>query len=667
MIDLYESLRGEIERAVRESVSPPPDVVPIEFPPDPELGDLATPVALSLARSLRKAPRAIAEELRERIERLPSVASAEVAGPGFVNVRIDRSAAVERLLAESDTAPASATSEKVIVEHTNINPNKAAHIGHLRNAVLGDTLVRLLSALGRTVEVQNYIDDTGVQVADVVVALLEMERLDEEGVAKLLERADARLADGGHGVDHDLWDLYASVTRWFEEDDTRLEHRARVLHELERGEGLAARVGRAVAAAVVACHLRTMERLGIRYDVLPKESDILSHSFWDAAFERLRDASAVTYKESGKTAGCWVMSLPHDEEGASAEEYEKIIVRSDGTVTYVGKDIAYQLWKFGLLGADFSFRPFAPFAYADGSRPMETAPPGSAPVTSPGFGRGRRVFNVIDTRQSYLQRVVREGLVRLGHVDEAQRSIHFSYEMVALSPETALQLRPDLRLTDEERRRPWLDMSGRRGLGVKADDLIDRLESEALREVEGRNPDLAREERETLAREIATGALRYYMLRFARTTVVAFDIDAALAFEGETGPYCQYASVRVARIVDKLAAALGSTRESLVERVRGARFDDIPAELASDHWRLVHLAARLPEVARQAVETLELATLARFAFELAQAINGFYHKYPVLQEPVEAVRDARLAVLLAADRALREGLSLLGVPLPRRM
>lgn len=669
MTDLFARVRDEIDRVVRSVVDTPPDTVPVETPPDPEFGDLATPVALGLAKTLRRKPREIAEQLAVALRGIEGVAAVEVAGPGFVNVHLDRDAALGGLL-DPAAAPArgaepadagAKTGVKTIVEHTNINPNKAAHIGHLRNAVLGDTLVRSMRQLGRRVEVQNYIDDTGVQVADVVVALVELAGLDERGVADLIDEAAAQPPP----LDHRLWDLYARVTAWYEEDDSRLERRQEVLHALESGEGPAARIGARVAGHVVARHLRTMARIGVDYDLLPKESDILAHRFWDSAFERLRDSGAVHRVEEGKNAGCWVMRLPHEEDGDSDQEYEKVIVRSNGVVTYVGKDIAYQLWKFGLLGADFEYRrfPLAP----EGAEVVETAPPGAGSAGLTGYGAGGEVYNVIDVRQSYLQRVVKQGLASLGYTEQAERSIHFSYEMVALSPRTALEIRPDLDLSDEERRRPYLDMSGRRGLGVKADDLLDRLEAKAADEVRARQQDLAEEDQLAIARQLAVGALRYYMLRYTKNKVVAFDVDDALAFEGETGPYCQYAAVRVRRIIDKLSGRFGGTPEAWREQAREAKFDSIPGEVALEHWRLVQKAAALAPTTRAAVETLELATLAKYAFELAQEINAFYHKHSVLNEPDRQVRLARLGVLLAAERSLLAVLDLMGVPVPDRM
>lgn len=665
MLDPFLLAKEAIERAIRGAIDVPLERVPLEFPPDPALGDIATPLALQLARVLKRPPRAIAEQLAQALAGLDAIAQVDVAGPGYVNIRIDRSSVVRQMLAASGAA--SPRPGKTIVEHTNINPNKAAHIGHIRNAVLGDTLVRCLRAQGHLVEVQNYIDDTGVQVADAVIALTELAGLDLDGVKALYARSQQRVAEGGHGFDHDLWDLYARVTAWYEADKSRLERRAEVLAALEHGGGPLAELGSFVAHQVVRCHLRTMNRLGIHYDLLPKESDILAHRFWQQAFARLKASGAISLSQEGKTAGCWIMNLPHAEEDEGGQEYEKVIVRSNGVVTYVGKDIAYQLWKFGLLGSDFDYQPVDDFHYDDDHPLFVTVPPGQGRPCNESFGHGTTVYNVIDVRQAYLQRVVKQGLERLGHGDEAARSIHFSYEMVALSPETALQVRPDLQLSAEDRARPYLDMSGRRGLGVKADDLIDLLLAKARGEVDARQADCSPAQRQAIAQEIAIGALRYYMLRFGRNKVVAFDIDAALAFEGETGPYAQYALVRIARIVDKLAERSGLSVAQVRARAATASFDALAGADEIDHWSLVHQAARLAESVRQSVENLEFAILAKYAFELAQAINGFYHRFPVIKEESEPVRWARVAVLLVAERALDEALGLMGVPVPERM
>jgi arginyl-tRNA synthetase len=470
----------------------------VEVPPRRELGDLAFPAPLHLARELKKPPRAIAQELLAGLQAPPYVRAWQLAGAGYLNVFFARAAAASRLLAspplpQPDPADP-AHREKVIVEHTNINPNKAAHIGHLRNAVLGDVLVATLRALGHPVEVQNYIDDTGVQVADVVVGFLD-----------LRGRTLAEVAAIPEPFDHHCWDLYSEVGRWYEGDPERQKLRRETLHQLERGEGPRAEMGRLVGRRVLARHLATMARLGIGYDLLTHESDILALDFFHQAFDRLKASGAVRLEEAGKNAGCWVMPLAHAEEFAGLEEPDKVIVRSDGTVTYVGKDIAYQLWKFGLLGRDFQYRRWQE---QEGRR---EAGPGSKALWQtcstggvaehPPFGGADRVVNVIDIRQSYLQKIVRAGLEALGHGEQAERSVHFAYEMVALSPATARALGVAVEEGDEGKA---LEMSGRKGIGVKADDLMDQLVAKAREEIAQRNRELAGDELDALARAIAT-------------------------------------------------------------------------------------------------------------------------------------------------------------------
>ncbi|MGB9605160.1 MAG: arginine--tRNA ligase, partial [Bryobacteraceae bacterium] len=513
--------------------------VNFEQPKQPEFGELALPAAFQLARQLRRSPRAIAEEIVREIGPLEGVASLEVAGGGYINLRFDRGRYARALLEGVPPEAARAHEGKIIVEHTNINPNKAAHIGHLRNAVLGDTFVRILRARGRQVEVQNYIDNTGVQVADVVVGFQRL-------LGKTPEDVAAMAADPAQRFDYFCWDLYARVSAHYREHPEALAWRQQALEAIERGEGETARMAAIVSDAVMRAHLATMWRLGITYDVLPRESEILHLKFWATAFQLLRERGAIYYETQGKNAGCWVMpaaAFAGEQEG----EDSKVIVRSNGTVTYVGKDIAYQLWKFGLLGKDFYYRPL--MEYPNGHRLWVTSDaPGDEPA--PQFGRGARVYNVIDSRQSYLQDIVAAGLRALGFEKEAENSIHFAYEMVALSPRCAAEL--GFELDAEERRRAYVEVSGRKGLGVKADDLIDKLIEKALEEVASRHPADPPEKQRAIATGIAVGALRYFMLKYTRNAVIAFDFQEALSFEGETGPYVQYAVVRARSIFRKL-------------------------------------------------------------------------------------------------------------------
>jgi arginyl-tRNA synthetase len=613
--------------------------------PDPKMGDLALTFPFTLARTLKRAPRAIALEAAPLLASVDGVVKAEVAGGGFLNLWLDRStvfAEAVRLAGRTDLGP---DEGKIVIEHTNINPNKAAHIGHLRNACLGDTLARCLRYKGERVEVQNYIDDTGVQVVDVVFGIMELEGLTVED----LERLPGKF-------DYYCWDLYARVSAYLAAHPEAQARKSAIMKAIEHGRDPEYGLSRYVSRRIVRAHLATMGRLGVSYDVLPCESTILHLKFWERAFELLKERQAITLASEGENKGCWVMRLEEDEER------EKVIVRSDGTVTYVGKDIAYQLWKFGLLGRDFHYEPFA----EENGRTLwiSTAEPSAA---SPGFGRATKVYNVIDSRQSYLQKVVVQGLRSLKFDTQAAQSVHFSYEMVALSPKSLIEL--GYAASAEEKERAYLEVSGRKGLGVKADDLLDRLEAKALAEIEKRNPDQPEDLKRKTARDIATGALRYFMLRYTRNSVIVFDFEEALSFEGETGPYLQYTAVRMASIFRKLKERHGLAEADIVPPPDGRIA--LPAALTeaeqTDAWNLVLTAASLEEEVLRSVAALEFSHLAKHAFLLCQKFNGYYHKYPVLAEENMEIRTFRLLVLRTVKEQLHGALGLMGIPPPERM
>jgi len=676
ILPLHTQLRDRLAGALcdrygLDSATLPPIV--IEYPPNRRLGDLAVTVAFELARTLRKAPRAIAQEIAEAVGEIDGVGRLEPTGAGYLNVFLDRAAFACARLAGDVPSAESATAVKTIVEHTAINPNKAAHVGHLRNAALGDTLCRLLTYRGADVEVQNYIDDTGVQVADVVVGLRELEGKGLDDVRALAEAPR---------FDYYCWDLYARVTEWYEGDETRLSHRQAALRDLEHGTDPAATIADVLTDRIVRCHLRTMARLSVEYDLLSWEGDILRLQFWDRAFEILKASGTVFLQEDGRLAGCWVMPIddgadgdqPHAEApdglgngDADADARLKVIVRSNGTVTYVGKDIAYQLWKFGLLGRDFRYRWFETQA---SGRPLwattsTEAPPPSQHGPVPPFGRAGAVYNVIDTRQSYLQELLVQALLALQHPREAERSVHFSYEMVALSRSTAQALGYLDAASDDGK--PFVEVSGRKGLGVKADDLLDQVTEHAQREVAARHADLAPEEQHRTATIIATAAVRYFMIKFSRGKVIAFDIDEALSFEGETGPYLQYAAVRARKILGKLEAKEGVTTAAWLRALPETPADDLVGETGDELWDLLLEASRLDEVAEQAVRTLELSVLAKYAFGLAQRFNGFYHSSPVIAEPDDALRRWRAAGVSYFQAQMTRALALMGCEVPDRM
>jgi len=698
-----------------------PDRVDLEVPPRRELGDLAWPGALSLAKLLRRAPRQIGEQVVATATWPDWVERAEVAGPGFVNIFLHRGRLLAALLRGRREVPLHAT-ESVIVEHTNINPNKAAHIGHLRNAVLGDVLVRCLRHLSHRVEVQNYVDDTGVQVADVVVGLLYLPETDVAEclgveVARrddLIEAVVARLPGSVvpeasvEDFDDLCWDLYPRVTARYERDPNLARRRAEVLHAVEAGaEGLdleaalhllrgaviggeefppraVARLAAEVAEGNLRCHLATMARLGVPYDLLPHESDILRLGFWQRAFELLREAGAIRLEAEGKNAGCWVMSLEASPEFASMDDPDKILVRSNGTVTYTGKDIAYQLWKLGLLTDrdghrhDFGYARFATWGrpgpaaavrYGQGDRVLaRTTNRSSERLQDRLYGASDRVINVIDVRQSYPQKVVREAVRVLGHADAADRSIHFAYEMVALTPAAirVLEERTETSfgLSAEEMAKPFVEMSGRRGIGVKADELLDALEDTAERAIAARLEGKGTPADVTgRARSIAVGALRYLMARQSRNRVLAFDFDEALAFEGDTGPYLQYSAVRAAKIFTRLKKERGEgeTTQAELPALEGA---DLPDDL----WELVLACARRREIVAQATASLELSLLTQHVHDLAQLFHKLYRGHRVIQEADDRLRAARRAVFTVFAREVRTLLEeLLGIPVPDEM
>ena len=666
-LTLTHRLRDALAHHIREHYAVSIDVV-LDRPPKIEMGEAASPVCFELAKRLKKAPRMIAQEIVTGLGKVDGIARVEVAGAGYLNAYFDRASFWEQVSeeqrGEDKKKRAGEVRGKIIVEHTSINPNKAAHIGHVRNAVLGDTMARVLRHAGHSVQVQNYIDNTGVQVADVVIGFLDMER--RTPVSVKMFAMDPRF-------DYYCWDLYAKATHFFEEDKARAaELRSRTLKAIEEDRGEEAEVAQVVADAIVTLHLRTMSRMGISYELLARESEILHLKFWDAAFEKLKSAGVIQLATTGKMAGCWIIpwkeesqdsGKPAEAQPAIADDEEniqdKIIVRSNGTVTYVGKDIAYQLWKFGLLGKDFNYRkwptvPEGETVWATTTLPSDPAAPHFAePATA--------VYNVIDTRQSYVQDVVAEALRRLGHAKAVDNSIHLSYAFVVLTPRCAAEL--GYELTPEEAKLPFIQVSGRKGFGVKADDLIDKLEAATLAEVQQRHADMSEPEQKKTAHAIAVGALRFFLLKFTRNAIIAFDFKDALSFEGETGPYCQYAVVRIRGIrrkgVDAAAANSTLLQETVAALLNGPD--------GNGFWELLLATSSLDHAVDAAIGAQEPAFVAKYAFQLAQAFNNFYHKHHILTEADEQKRAFLLALTELVEAQLVKTLKLLGIEAPEKM
>jgi arginyl-tRNA synthetase len=657
-LELQKRLGDRLREVLQAKYNLQPEAIPLEIPPDLQFGELATPIAFELARKLRKAPRIIAQEIVAALGVVEGFAGFEVAAAGYINARLDRAAGA-RQIAGGESLERAVSGIHSLVEHTSINPNKAAHIGHLRNAILGDTFVRLLRAAGQKVDVQNYIDNTGVQVADVVVGFQHLEGKSLADAHHLLQNLKSK----GERIDYYCWDLYARTSQWYEqgseeENAARKKLRYATLHELENGGNETSEIAELISTAVLRRHLETMLRLDIEYDFLPRESEILHLKFWEAAFEQLKQTGVLYFETEGKNKGCWVMTRPGAEvtDGETNED-AKVIVRSNGTVTYVGKDIAYHLWKFGLLGKDFGYKPF--FTYP-GHKCWISAEKGDEP--HPHFGGAQAIYNVIDSRQSDPQANVIQALRGMGHIDQADRYTHFSYEMVALTPRCAVEL--GYTVSEEDLARPYIEVSGRKGFGVKADDLIDKLIAATRAEVDSRQTGRDQAERQRIAGQIAIGALRYFMLKFTRNSVIAFDFKDALSFEGETGPYIQYAVVRARNIFRKA----GTTPEAVLAEfasLNAAAY--LEGEAGEDIWALWLRAARRTLVLEQCITTSEPANLAKHAFQLAQEFNNFYHRHHILTEEDPARKTFLLATAAVALRELIEVLSWLGIESPEAM
>lgn len=698
-LDILDRVRLRFVGVAQELFGIHLDQPSLGFPPNVDLGEISITSCFELAKRLRQPPRKIAESVAAHLLPLEGIERVSVAGAGYLNLYLNRAELAASLfdarVAASSIGPdkpediarggSGLKPGKVLVEHTSINPNKAAHIGHLRNAVLGDTFARLLRFTRRAVEVQNYIDNTGVQVADVAVGFAYLEDMDAAGVQALA-------ADPAVRFDYYCWDLYARVTHSYQQDSALAGRRADTLKAIEEGHGELAAMAEAISTAILRLHLETMRRLGIRYDLLVQESEILRLNFWKYAFELLRERGALRFEETGKNKGCWVMSLAsHDageaagpNEGSDSQSAEsdaeveegderdvKIIVRSNGTVTYVGKDIAYHLWKFGLLGREFGYEPF--YEYPDGHRLWRTST-SLAPADAPAFGRASAAYVVIDSRQSYLQRVVAAAFRELGYQGQAAHMHHFAYEFWNLSLDAAASLGIEPR--PEDRQRGYLEISGRRGLGVKADDLIDTVIEKALAEVRERQITAGAVEQQVYAQMIGVAALRYFLLKFTRRSTITFDFKDALAFEGETGPYLQYSVVRARNILRKFEtdvfAGAVSDAAALTQYLRAqvpvsALGQFLAGSEGRDFWELVLLVAQLEMMVQQAVASAEPAVLAKYAFRLAQAFNNFYHRYRVLAEPDPKRRAFLLVLVSLSNETLSRALSLLGIDVPERM
>lgn len=678
-VDLIERLTALLRVAAAgyirdEGLAVEVEALPFDVRPATQasFGDYGMPLMPWAAKNrLGRPPMQIAEGLAERLRGAQSaiVREVNVVKPGFLNISLDWPSVGREIMArvaaagEGYGASQAKTGVKIVVEHTAINSNKAAHVGHLRNSCVGDTAARMLRTQGYQVEAQNYIDDTGVQVADVVVGqeLLRRGELEVEGGPEQLP---------GESFDYYCSRVYVAVGKAYEQRPELTELRRTVLHSIEHGQAHGnarepgqpdyAKLAAELSNTIVHAHLKTMSRLNIYYNLLTWESAIVAAGLWRHTFEMLRDRGILRKPESGPAKGAWILPFGDSENQSDESDHtsDKILVKSDGTATYTGKDIATQLWKFGIsddpsIGVEFHFLPWGKQANGDElwtMRAKVSASEAKKEAPAAHFGHARRVVNVIDVRQSYPQQVVYESLRRLGYVEQAENSRHLAYEVVALSPAAAASLG-----IDTSDGRASYAMSGRKGIEIKADDLINlAIERLMAPREEGGAPSMSH----TAAATLAASAIRYFMVRFDLQQIITLDVDQALRPNGDSGVYLQYAHARAQSIQRRLGEAGYQAPERLAA---------LPTTLDQSEWDLLRHIDAWPRTLAEAAETLAPHRVAAYAFDLATRFNDFYdHTPPVLRESDPKVKDFRAALVRSAAQTLRNALTTLGMqPLDR--
>ena len=636
--DLQEKAKLTLKKAIDEMLSEYgarwDGEITFDDTPSLELGDFGTAVAFQLARVFRKAPKLIAEEIIERLE-LPEGITGVKAVNGYINFYIDYShfgrALVEEILGKAEAYGESqlGKGKKVIVEHTSVNPTKPLHMGHARNAVLGDTMARIMRKLGYTVEVQNYIDDLGVQFAQVLWGYLNLK--DD------FERIEAELREKGlkeDFIDHVMGLLYVEVNRKIEENPEVDKEVRELMKKLEEGDNEIAEIGRKLAESVVKAQMLTTYRMGITYDLLSWESDIIRSGIFDEAYQLIEASDNFFWAEEGKYRGAFVMDLR--KLFPDMKNPFLVLKRSDGTATYTGKDIAYHLWKFGKVNADMLYKLWDRI---ENHETWTTAPDGEE---MPGrFGRGDVVINVIGSEQRHPQMAVKYALQLLGFEDAAQNFHHLAYEHVV---------------------REEGKFSGRKGtwVGFTVDEVLNEAVQRAKELVEEKNPSLSGEEKNRIAEAVGVGAVRFNLVKYSADKIITFRWDDVLNFEGESAPYIQYAHARCASILRKAEeSGVETSWKALLEK---ADF----SKLTNREKELIKLLAKFPTVIESAGRDIKPHLIPAYLNELASLFNKFYMDHPVLKAE-KGIREERLLLVLAVKEVLRNGLELLGIEAPEKM
>jgi arginyl-tRNA synthetase len=634
----FKILVNEVTALLKDAVSelnyPSVDFSVGELP-RPDLGDVYSNIAFQLSKQLGRKPPDIAREIYEKVvepyldsKKDSMILSAEAHQAGYLNFRANYAKLTyETLSAEMFGLGAIdiGKNKRVLIEHTSVNPNKALHIGHIRNVVLGDCVYRILQYANHNAYVLNYVDDSGLQVADIIVGFK---------FANFPMQTDKKF-------DHYCGDeVYVKVNEMYEQNADLTEKRRYVLKEIEKPDSEIAKFARELTSRVLNEQLKTCWRLKARYDCLNFESQIMESKLWEKVLAAMKEKEIVKIENdpASKYVGCLVIK-------AGLEGEEKVLLRNDGTATYIAKDIPYAAWKIGLVDDPFSYYKYT--MQFDNTTLLATKLD-STEGPNPRFHAADLAITVIDTRQSRLQKIISKVLDMLGA--SSGRYIHLSYEVVALSSDTARTLGIEIG------ERQFAHMSGRKGIYVNADDVLDALHKTAYEAAKLRNPEADDEWLDRVAESIAIAAIRYSMIKQDLDKTITFDINESLNLEGDTGPYLQYAHARACRIIEKSVDPLATIDHNLASVLK------TEYEIA-----LIREISKFEMYLEEAALNLSPKAIARYAYSLATRFNAFYEKIPVLQERNVEVSKARLILVNAFITALKAALTMLGIDALEKM
>ena len=626
----FQSILDEVRNNINKILSEM-SITGIDFsvePAKPGFGDVSSNISFLLAKQLKKSPRDIAQLFSENYEKSHNtlVLKSEAHPSGYLNFFANWEKLNQLILSESNLDTFGfvelGNQSTIVVEHTSVNPNKALHIGHIRNIIIGDTISRILRKADYKVNVLNYVDDSGLQVADILVGFTHL------GFNQ--ESPDGKKFDHYCGDD-----VYVKTTQKYEEDSSLEEIRKNVLKDLEDESSETAKLADIVTRKVLSNQLETCWNLSVYYDCLNFESQIIRSGLWTGIFEKLKEMKLVEFENDGKNTGCWVIR-------GDGKEEDKIVVRSNGTATYIAKDIPYAAWKLGLLDDPFYYEKY-PKDQPNSQKLFQTTL-NSGDTSKENFS-GSKVITVIDSRQTRLQKIITELMGKFKSVPDAY--VHLGYESVTLSSDTAktLGLETDGKQTQ---------MSGRKGLYVSADSVYDLLKERTIQETTKRHPEIDSSEIQNIAHSISVGTLRYEMIKQDLDKMITFDLSKSLSLEGDTAPYIQYTFARATRILEK------SKRTTSI---------DIDFSLLSDktELNLVKNIGLFGISVRDAAHNFSPKVIARYSHDLAVSFNSFYEHTKVLGIGDEKLENARLCLVNSFKITLEKSLDLLGIVAPNKM